>query len=151
LQPQGGRHIKKVPKAERTQLGVIVGGKTKSRLLKAMKESGRTISREAEHQIEKAFAYDSMLASMKRRDREFLDHLDRIRVQRLSSLQPGEFLIFTCELMLDKDQVMMLQSRIKESLPSGVAFMFVTAGLDVFRSTEIVTADGSKMIFGNAG
>jgi hypothetical protein len=80
-----------------------------------------------------------------------LDLLDRIRVQRLSSLQPGEFLIFTCELMLDKDQVMMLQRRIKESLPSGVAFMFVTKGLDVFRSTEIVAADGSKMQFGKAG
>jgi hypothetical protein len=66
LQRQGGRRIKKVAKGERTQIGVIVGGKTKALLLKAMQESGRTISREAEHLIEKALAYDSMLASMKR-------------------------------------------------------------------------------------
>src|SRR4051794_34274863 len=66
LQRQGGRRIKKVPRGERTQIGVIVGGKTKALLLKAMQESGRTLSREAEHLIEKALAYDSMLASMKR-------------------------------------------------------------------------------------
>jgi hypothetical protein len=66
LQRQGGRRIKKVPKGERTQIGVIVGGKTKALLLKAMQESGRTISREAEHLIEKALAYDDMLAAMKR-------------------------------------------------------------------------------------
>ena len=61
LQRQGGRRIKKVPKGERTQIGVIVGGNTKALLLKAMKESGRTISREVEHLIEKAHAYDDVL------------------------------------------------------------------------------------------
>src|SRR5256885_3024959 len=66
LQRQGGRRIKKVPKGERTQIGVIVGGKTKALLLAAMKESGRTISREAEFLIEKALVYDSTLAAMKR-------------------------------------------------------------------------------------
>jgi hypothetical protein len=64
LQRQGGRRIKKVPKGERTQIGVIVGGKTKALLLKAMQQSGRTISREAEHLIEKALAYDDMLRAM---------------------------------------------------------------------------------------
>jgi hypothetical protein len=64
LQRQGGRPIKKVPKGERTQIGVIVGGNTKALLLKAMKGSGRTISREAEHLIEKALAYDQMLKAM---------------------------------------------------------------------------------------
>jgi hypothetical protein len=66
LRRQRGRPTKKVPKGERTQIGVIVSGKTKALLLKAMQESGRTISREAEHLIEKALAYDSVLASMKR-------------------------------------------------------------------------------------
>ena len=66
LQRQGGRRIKKVPKGERTQIGVIVGGKTKALLLKAMQQSGRTISREAEHLIEKALIYDDWLAGQKR-------------------------------------------------------------------------------------
>ena len=66
LQRQGGRRIKKVPKGERTQIGVIVGGNTKARLLKSMKESGRTISREVEHLIEKAHAYDDVVATVKR-------------------------------------------------------------------------------------
>jgi hypothetical protein len=64
LQRQGGRPIKKVPKGERTQIGVIVGGNTKARLVKAMQQSGRTISREVEHLIEKALAYDDMLRAM---------------------------------------------------------------------------------------
>src|SRR6476620_10919108 len=64
LQRQGGRRIKKVAKGQRTQIGVIVGGKTKALLLKAMQQSGRTISREAEHLIEKALAYDDMLRAM---------------------------------------------------------------------------------------
>ena len=66
LQRQGGRRIKKVAKGERTQIGVIVSGKTKALLLKAMQESGRTISREAEHRIEKSFIYDEWLAGQKR-------------------------------------------------------------------------------------
>ena len=66
LQRQGGRRIKKVPKGERTQIGVIVGGDTKARLLRSMKESGRTISREVEHLIEKAHAYDDVVATVKR-------------------------------------------------------------------------------------
>ena len=66
LQRQGGRRIKKVPKGERTQIGVIVGGDTKARLLKSMKESGRTISREVEHLIEKAHAYDDVVATVTR-------------------------------------------------------------------------------------
>jgi dissimilatory sulfite reductase (desulfoviridin) alpha/beta subunit len=66
LREKRGRPLKKVPKGERTQIGVIVGGKTKALLLKYMQESGRTISREAEHLIEKATVYDSTLASMKR-------------------------------------------------------------------------------------
>jgi hypothetical protein len=66
LQRQGGRRIKKVAKGERTQIGVIVGGKTKALLLKAMQQSGRTISREAEHLIEKALAYDGWLVAQKR-------------------------------------------------------------------------------------
>ena len=66
LQRQGGRRIKKVPKGERTQIGVIVGGNTKARLLKSMKESGRTISREVEHLIEKAHAYDDVVATVTR-------------------------------------------------------------------------------------
>ena len=65
-QRQGGRPLKKVPKGERTQIGVIVGGKTKSLLLKSMKESGRTISREAEHLIEKALMFDDWLAAFKK-------------------------------------------------------------------------------------
>jgi dissimilatory sulfite reductase (desulfoviridin) alpha/beta subunit len=64
-QHQGGRPIKKVPKGERTQIGVIIGGNTKERLLAAMKESGRTISREVEHLIEKALAYDDLLTVLK--------------------------------------------------------------------------------------
>ena len=66
LQRQGGRRIKKVPKGERTQIGVIVGGNTKACLLKSMKESGRTISREVEHLIEKAHAYDDVVATVTR-------------------------------------------------------------------------------------
>jgi hypothetical protein len=66
LQRQGGRRIKKVPKGERTQIGVIVGGDTKALLLKAMQQSGRTISREAEHLIQKALIYDGWLAGQKR-------------------------------------------------------------------------------------
>jgi hypothetical protein len=66
LQRKRGRPVKKVPKGERTQIGVIVGGKTKARLLKAMKESGRTISREVEHLIEKAHAYDDVVATVTR-------------------------------------------------------------------------------------
>jgi hypothetical protein len=64
LQRHAGRPIKSVPKGKRTQIGVIVGGNTKALLLKAMKESGRTISREAEHLIEKALAYDQMLKTL---------------------------------------------------------------------------------------
>jgi hypothetical protein len=66
LRQKRGRPIKKVPKGERTQIGVIVGGKTKALLLKAMKESGRTISREAEHLIERAVALDDWLTGQKR-------------------------------------------------------------------------------------
>jgi hypothetical protein len=66
LQRQGGRPIKKTAKGERTQIGVIVGGKTKAHLLRAMKDSGRTISREAEYLIEKALTYDNWLAAQKR-------------------------------------------------------------------------------------
>jgi hypothetical protein len=66
LQPKRGRPVKKVPRGERTQIGVIVASRTKALLLKTMQQSGRTISREAEYLIEKALTYDSMLASMKR-------------------------------------------------------------------------------------
>lgn len=61
-----GRPIKNVPKGERTQIGVIIGGDTKARLLKAMKKSGRTISREVEHLIEKALAYDDWVEAARR-------------------------------------------------------------------------------------
>lgn len=77
LQRQGGRRIKKVPKGERTQIGVIVSGKTKALLLKAMQESGRTISREAEHLIEKALIYDGWLAAQRRT----LEDLERGNVE----------------------------------------------------------------------
>jgi hypothetical protein len=40
LQRQGGRRIKKVAKGKRTQIGVIVGGKTKALLLKACSKAG---------------------------------------------------------------------------------------------------------------
>jgi hypothetical protein len=58
-----GRPPKKALKGEITQIGVRVTGKTKARLLKAMNESGRTISREVEHLIEKAFIYDDFVAA----------------------------------------------------------------------------------------
>jgi hypothetical protein len=85
LQRQGGRRIKKVAKGERTQIGVIVGGDTKARLLKAMQQSGRTISREAEHMIQKALAYDEMVATLKRMPGP--PHPDDLKEIRRSSLE----------------------------------------------------------------
>jgi hypothetical protein len=85
LQRQRGRPTKKVPKGERTQIGVIVGGDTKALLLKRMQQSGRTISREAEHLIAKALAYDEVVATLKRTPGP--PHPDDLKEVRRSSLE----------------------------------------------------------------
>jgi hypothetical protein len=85
LRRKRGRPLKKVPKGERTQIGVIVGGKTKALLLNAMQQSGRTISREAEHLIERALAYDEVVATLKRTPGP--PHPDDLKEVRRSSLE----------------------------------------------------------------
>jgi len=72
-----------------------------------------------------------------------------IGMQKLS-LEPGEFLVFTCDTLLDKDQSLAVRDRLKAALPSGVPFIFVTGGVDVFRSYAAMTiADGSEMAIGD--
>jgi hypothetical protein len=44
---------------------VIVTGKTKATITKLAKESGRTISREVEHLIERALQYEEMMHAMR--------------------------------------------------------------------------------------
>ena len=60
-----GRPMKAARKGRRYQIGVIVTGETKTLITQAAKASGRTISREVEHLIERALHYDRMLNSMR--------------------------------------------------------------------------------------
>jgi hypothetical protein len=86
-----------------------------------------------------------------RHQREFNAMIDEathhIRLQKFS-LKPGEFLVFTCDLLLDKDQIIALRNRLKAIFPSGVPFMLLTGGVNVFRSDEMMTAEGSEMMTG---
>jgi hypothetical protein len=59
-----GRPMKAARKGRRYQLGVVVVGETKAIIAKAAMESGRTISREVEHMIERCLQYDRTLAAM---------------------------------------------------------------------------------------
>ena len=59
-----GRPSKPAREGRRYQIGVIVTGKTKKLIDEAARASGRTISREVEHLIERALAYDAMLKAM---------------------------------------------------------------------------------------
>src|SRR5262245_7758606 len=62
--PRTGRPWKASRKGRRYQIGVIVTGETKAIITKAATESGRTISREVEHMIERCIQYDRMTAGM---------------------------------------------------------------------------------------
>jgi len=64
--PRTGRPMKAARKGERYQIGVIVTGATKAVITKAAKESGRTISREVEHMIERCLQYDRIFAAMRK-------------------------------------------------------------------------------------
>jgi hypothetical protein len=61
-----GRPTKPARKGRRYQIGVIVTGATKAVIDAAAKASGRTISREVEHLVEKALQYDRVLEAMNR-------------------------------------------------------------------------------------
>jgi hypothetical protein len=61
----GAPAIKPARKGEKYQLGVIVSGVTKKALVEAIKVSGRSISREAEHLIERCLHYDRMMDAMR--------------------------------------------------------------------------------------
>jgi hypothetical protein len=50
---------------QRFQIGVIVAGPTKKLIMEAAKVSGRSISREAEHMIERSAAFDTILKHMR--------------------------------------------------------------------------------------
>jgi hypothetical protein len=52
-------------KGQRYQIGVIVAGSTKKLIMEQATASGRSISREAEHLIERAVAYDRILKHMR--------------------------------------------------------------------------------------
>jgi hypothetical protein len=60
----GSPPIKPARKGQKYQIGVIVAGPTKKAIVESTKASGRSISREAEHLIERALAYDRILAAM---------------------------------------------------------------------------------------
>jgi hypothetical protein len=68
----GGPPVKPARKGQKYQIGVIVAGPTKKVLVEATKASGRSISREAEHLIERALAYDRLLEAMRVRGFEQL-------------------------------------------------------------------------------
>jgi hypothetical protein len=53
-----------------------------------------------------------------------------IRIGKLK-LCPGEFLVFQTDLVLSKDQTEAMVAHIRESLPEGVQFMFVSGGMTV--------------------
>jgi len=59
-----GRPMKAARRGRRYQIGVIVTGETKAVITKAAMETGRTISREVEHMIERCLQYDRTLAAM---------------------------------------------------------------------------------------
>ena len=61
-----GRPMKTARKGRRYQIGVIVTGETKTTITEAAKESGRTISREVEHMIERCLQYDAMFKATAR-------------------------------------------------------------------------------------
>jgi hypothetical protein len=61
---RGAPPIKPAKKGERYQIGVIVAGTTKKLIVEQAKISGRSISREAEHLIERAVAYDKIMKAM---------------------------------------------------------------------------------------
>jgi hypothetical protein len=50
---------------QRFQIGVIVAGPTKKLIMEQAKISGRSISREAEHLIERAVSYDRVMKHMR--------------------------------------------------------------------------------------
>jgi hypothetical protein len=90
--------------------------------------------------------------AIERHQREFNAMIDEathhIGMQKLS-LEPGEFLVFTCDMILDKEQTQAVRSRLKAALPSGVPFLFLSGGVDVFRSNAaMMTADGTEMMTG---
>jgi hypothetical protein len=60
-----GRPIKTAKKGRITQIGVLVSAATKTLIVQSAKASGRTISREVEHLIERALHYDRLLNSMR--------------------------------------------------------------------------------------
>jgi hypothetical protein len=60
-----GRPTKPARKGRRYQIGVIVTGETKAVIDAAAKASGRTISREVEHLIERALGFEHMFESMR--------------------------------------------------------------------------------------
>jgi hypothetical protein len=60
-----GRPMKAARKGRRYQIGVIVTGETKTLITQAAKASGRTISREVEHLIERVLTYDATLRAMR--------------------------------------------------------------------------------------
>jgi len=67
-------------KGERYQIGVIVTGATKATIAKAAKESGRTISREVEHMIERCLQYDRMFKATGKMLKD-IDHGDMESVE----------------------------------------------------------------------
>jgi hypothetical protein len=71
-----GRPMKPARKGRRYQIGVIVTGKTKSLITQAAKASGRTISREVEHLIERVLTYDATLRAM----RTTLEEMERASI-----------------------------------------------------------------------
>ncbi len=60
---RGGLPVKRVRKGQKTQVGVIMSYEARKLLVAAAKDSGRSISRQAEHEIERAFAFDKVLAA----------------------------------------------------------------------------------------
>jgi hypothetical protein len=64
--PRSGRPWKASREGRRYQIGVIVTGATKADITEAAKKSGRTISREVEHMIERCRQYERMFKAMGR-------------------------------------------------------------------------------------
>jgi hypothetical protein len=61
----GGPPVKPARKGQKYQIGVIVAGPTKKDIVESTKVSGRSISREVEHLVERALAYDRVLEAMR--------------------------------------------------------------------------------------
>jgi hypothetical protein len=63
--PPIGRPSKAARKGRRYQIGVIVTGETKAVIAQSAKDSGRTISRQVEHLVERCLHYDQVLKDMR--------------------------------------------------------------------------------------